>query len=93
MKRAPKKCFPEMLTTGGGGGGDFHVLHVFDQNFYKKTWKYPNKKGTFDVNLVFTATLASTKRALLSQKRALLVLWKNWGGGGGGSTCPPFLRP
>ena len=27
-----------------------------------------NKKGTFDVNIVFTATLTCTKRALLSQR-------------------------
>jgi hypothetical protein len=53
-------------------------LHVFDQFFFKKTWKFPNKKGTFDVNLVFTAkftaTLACTKRALFITKKALLRL-------------------
>jgi hypothetical protein len=51
--------------------------------FFKKTWKFPNKKGTFDVNLVVTATLAGTKRALFITKKgtfhhkkghALLVL-------------------
>ena len=36
-----------------------------------------NKKGTFDVNTVFTATLAC-------RNRALLVLWKKKGG----DTCP-----
>ena len=43
-------------------------LHVFDQIF-KKKWKFPNKKGTFDVNLVFTATLACTKSALFITKK------------------------
>jgi hypothetical protein len=42
-------------------------LHVFDHIFLK-TSKLPNKKGTFDVNLVFTATLACTKRALFITK-------------------------
>ena len=55
-------------------------IACFDQ-ILKKTWKFPNKKGTFDVNLVFTATLACTERELFitkkgtfpaSQKRALL---------------------
>ena len=34
---------------------------MFLTKFKKKTWKFPNKKGTFDVNLVFTATLACTR--------------------------------
>jgi hypothetical protein len=59
LKRAPKKFFPEILTTGG----------AFLTNCFKKTWKFPNKKGTFDVNLVFTATLACTKRALFITKK------------------------
>ena len=61
-------------------------LHVFDQ-LKKKTWKFP--KGTFDVNLVFTATLACTKRALL----VLLSPYKI--GGGGKPPCPlvPTLLP
>ena len=53
-------------TAGGGGGGgekfSRHTItqwHVFDQIFFKNI-KFPNKKGTFDVNLVFTATLACT---------------------------------
>jgi hypothetical protein len=56
-----------MLATGGGGGEFSRYtkpkLHVYDQIF-SKTSKLPNKKVTFDVNLVFTATLACTKRAL-----------------------------
>jgi hypothetical protein len=48
-----------------GGGGIFQSYHtelqrtmnVFEQIFLK-TSKFPNKKGTFDVNIVFTATLA-----------------------------------
>jgi hypothetical protein len=39
-------------------------FHVFYKKFLK-TLKFPNKKGTLDVKLVFTATLACTKRALL----------------------------
>jgi hypothetical protein len=59
LKRAPKKFFPKMLATGGERKiFPWHTipkLHVFDQMFLK-TSKLPNKKGTFDVNLVFTAT-------------------------------------
>jgi hypothetical protein len=52
-----------------------------------------NKKGTFDVNIVFTATLACTKRALFittplfgiwhfaTGERALFVSSENLGGG------------
>jgi hypothetical protein len=62
-------------------------LHVFDQIFFKN-WEISKQKGTFDVNLVFTAILACTKRALFitkkgtfhhkkghfsSQKRALFI--------------------
>jgi hypothetical protein len=39
-------------------------LHVFHQIFLE-TSKFPNKKGTFDINLVFTATLS-------------LALWQKW---------------
>jgi hypothetical protein len=80
-----------MLVTGGRE--KFPVIQyrncTFLTKFFLKTWKFPNKKGIFDVNLVFTATLACTKRAILItkkdsfhhkkghfslQKRALLVL-------------------
>ena len=95
-----------MLATGGGGKGgeekNFPVVPcrncTFLTTFFLKTWKFPNTKGTFDVNLVLTATLACTKRAIFitkkgtfhhkkghfsSQKRALLV-----------PPCHPrFLRP
>ena len=50
-----------MLATVGGGEKKF--------SRFKKTWKFPNKKGTFDVNLLFTATLACTKRALFITKK------------------------
>jgi hypothetical protein len=56
---------------------------MFLTKFFKKTWKFPNKKGTFDVNLVFTATIACTKRALFITKRALFSPLKKFGG------CPP----
>jgi hypothetical protein len=62
---------------------------TFLTNFFLKTLKFSNKKGTFDVNLAFTATLACTKRELHKKRRALFVLWKKLGG-----TCPPrFPRP
>jgi hypothetical protein len=65
---------------------------------FLKTWKFPNKKGTFDVNLVFTATLACTKRHFSSQKRALFIKKATFSPlkklGGGGHVPPPrFLRP
>jgi hypothetical protein len=75
LKKAPKKFFPEMLATGGGGGGEekfsrrtIPKLHVFDEIFFKNL-EISKQKGTFDVNLVFTATLACTKRALLITKK------------------------
>jgi hypothetical protein len=80
LKSAPKKFSPEMLATGRGGRNKFSrrtvpKLHVFDKMFLK-TWKFPNNKGTVDVNLVFTATLACTKRHFSSQKRALFITKK-----------------
>jgi hypothetical protein len=71
IEKAPKKFFPGNVGDGKGGGTfsrhTIPKLHVFDQ-FCLKTSKFPNKKGTFDVNLVFTATLACTKRALPHKK-------------------------
>ena len=72
-----------MLATGGGGGEgekkNFPVVPYRDctflTKFVLKTWKFPNKKGTFD-DLVFTATLACTKRALFITKRALFITKK-----------------
>ena len=62
-----------LATVGGGGRKNFPVVAyrncTFLTKFVKKTWKFPNKKGTFDVNLVFTATLACTKRALFITKK------------------------
>ena len=111
LKRAPKQFFLEMLATGGGrekfSRRIIAKLHVFDQIFFKKIGNFYKKKGTFDVNLVFTATLACTKRALFitkkgtfhhkkghfsSQKRALFITKKR----GGAHALPPpprFLRP
>jgi hypothetical protein len=43
-------------------------LHVFDQIFLENL-EISKQKGTFDVNLVFTATLACTKRALFITKK------------------------
>ena len=74
-----RKSFKDCRTTatgGGGGGGEeknFPVVPyrdcTFFTKFFLKTWKFPNKKGTFGVNLVFTATLACTKRALFVTKK------------------------
>ena len=50
LKRAPKKFPPEMLATMGGGERKIilypNILNVFDQ-FFLKTSKFQNKKGTF----------------------------------------------
>jgi hypothetical protein len=43
--------------------------------FFLRTSKFPNKKGTFDVNLLFTATLACTKMALFITKKG--HFWSN----------------
>ena len=82
-----------MLATGGEeeqfSRRTIPKLHVFDQFFL-----------TFDVNLVFTATLACTKRALFITKRALFITkkgtfspLKKLGGGGTCPRAPRFLRP
>ena len=62
--------FPEMLAMGGGWIFSPYTMPkcTFLTTFYFKTSKLQNKKGTFDVNLVFTATLAFTKRALFITK-------------------------
>ena len=67
----------EMLAMGGGGGGEgerkmfwsYHTEWTFWTTFIFKTSKFPNKKGTFNVNIIFTATLACTKRALFHHKK------------------------
>jgi hypothetical protein len=51
--------------------------------------KFPNKKGTFDVNLVFTATLACTKRALFIIKKGTFGPLKKLRGGGHVPPVPP----
>ena len=96
LKRAPKKFFPEMLATMGGGGGGEKLYYTqlyctFLTNFFLKTLKFPNKKGTFHVNLVFTATLACTKRALFITKKGHFWSFEKIGGGGG--TCPHAPPP
>jgi hypothetical protein len=44
--------------------------------FFLKNLEISEQKGTFDVNLVFTATLACTKRALFVTKKALFITKK-----------------
>jgi hypothetical protein len=74
--RRPSKDWGEPTSRGNAGtkksvlpGEKFsrHTipkLHVFTK-FFLKISEFPHKKGTFDVNLLFTATLACTTRALL----------------------------
>ena len=95
LKRALKKLFPEMLARGGGKKYFLAILYrnytFLTPKLFLKTWKFPNKKGTFDVNLVFTATLACTKRTLFITKKGTFVSLKQFGGGEGGTCplCPP----
>jgi hypothetical protein len=73
-----------MLATGRGRGGgeekfSRHTkpkLHVFDQIFLKNI--EITKQITFDVNLVFTATLACTKRALFITKKGTFCSLKKF---------------
>ena len=83
------------MLAMGGGGGFFPSYHTeiarFDQIFFK-TSKFPNKKGT-SFNLVFTATLACTKRALFITKKGTFGPLKKVGGGGTCPLCPPIPMP
>jgi uncharacterized membrane protein len=72
---------------GGGGGVDFPII------LYQNCTFLPNKKGTFDVNLVFTTTLACTKRALFITKKGTFSPLKKLGGGACAPVPPRFLRP
>ena len=53
---------------------------TFFTNFFKKTLQF---------NLVFTATLACTKRALFITRKGTFSPLKKSGGGGGGGHVPP----
>ena len=89
LKNFSRKCW----RRWGGGRKNFPVVAyrycTFLTKFFKKTWKFPNKKGTFDVNLVFTATLACTKRALFITKKGTFSPLKKLGGGGHVPPVPP----
>jgi hypothetical protein len=50
--------------------------------FFLKASKFQNKKGTFDVNLIFKATLACAKKVLFITKKGTLGPLKKLGGGG-----------
>jgi hypothetical protein len=82
-----------MLATGGEKRKIFPSYHTeiarFWPNFFYKTWKFPNKKGTFDVNLVFTATLACTKKALFITKKGTFSPLKKFGGARAPRAPPP----
>jgi hypothetical protein len=86
--------FSRKCWRGGGGERNFPKLQVLDQFFFL-IWKFSNKKGTFDVNLVFTATLACTKRAFSitnkgnfhHKKWHFLSFEKIWG------ACAPMPPP
>jgi hypothetical protein len=58
-----------MLATGGFSRRTIPKLHVFDQIFFK------------NLEIVQKGTFHHKKGHFSSHKRALLVLWKNWGGG------------
>ena len=47
--------------------------------FLKKNIEISKQKGTFDVNLVFTATLACIKRALFITKKGTFGPWNKIG--------------
>jgi hypothetical protein len=96
LKRAPKKFFPEMLATGKK---NFLILYrnicMFFTKLFLKTLKFPNKKGTFDVNLVFTATLACTEKGTFHHKKGHFWSFEKIEGRGGHvPPLPPsqFLR-
>jgi hypothetical protein len=55
--------------------------------FFLKASKFQNKKGTFDVNLIFKATLACTKKVLFITKKGTLGPLKKLGGGGARASC------
>jgi hypothetical protein len=61
---------------------------TFFTNFLFKTSKFSNKNGTFDVNLLFTATLACTKRVLFVTKKGNFDPLKKLGG-----ACAPRAPP
>jgi hypothetical protein len=82
-----------MLATGGGeekfSRRTPYRNCTFLTKFFLKTWKFPNKKGTFDVNLVFTATLACTKSALFITKKGTFSPFKKFGGARAPVPPPP----
>jgi hypothetical protein len=68
----------QQVSVGGGGQGlraeekfsrhTIPKLHVFD-HIFKKNLEISKQKGIFDVNLVFTATLACTKQGTFHHKK------------------------
>ena len=94
LKRAPKKIFP---------GGKENIPFIpyrnctFLTKLFLKASKFPNKKGTFDFNLVFTATLASLyKKGTFHHKKDTFGPLKKWGGGARAACVSPpprFLCP
>ena len=66
---------------------------TFFTKFFLKTSKFPNKKGTFDINLVFTATLSCTKRALFITKKGTFDPLKKFGGHVPPVPPPPVPTP
>jgi hypothetical protein len=83
----------------GGGGTGFqghfwikkHFPVILYQNctflakIFFKTSKLPNKKGIFDVNPVFIATLACTKKSTFHHKKGHFLSFEN----GTCPLCPP----
>ena len=90
IKNFPRKCWRQWAGGGGGRRKNFPAVAyrncTFLTKYFKETWKFPIKKGTFDVNLLFTATLACTKRALFILKKGTFHDKK-------GPPCAPRLPP
>jgi hypothetical protein len=63
-------------------------------NFILKTLKFPaNKRGTFDVNLVFTATLACTNRGTFHHKKGHFWSFEKIWEGARAPCAPPVPTP
>ena len=60
---------------------------------FLKTSKLPNKKGTFDVNPVFIATLACTKKSTFHHKKGHFLSFEKIGGGARAPCAPPVPTP
>jgi hypothetical protein len=92
LKHFSQKCW---RRAGGGENFSRHTIDIpyrnytFLTRFFLKTSKFPNKNGTFDINLVFTATLSCTKRALFITKKGTFGPLKKFGRARAPCASPP----